>query len=542
MKEYKLDVQSEKAPLDKYWELCVGSCHATTALRSDWQEMLQRCRQETGFRYVRFHGLFDDDMSVAHTTMFGGDILLSFTNVDKLFDFLLSIGMKPFVELGFMPTVFASGKTTVFHYKGNTSPPKDYGQWAWFIGEFARHLVDRYGLGEVRQWFFEVWNEPNLGGPGSPLGFWAADQAEYFKLYKTTAQALKQADPLLRVGGPATSNNAWIPEFISFCRKNNAPLDFISTHQYPTDVVLGFGVEDSANIAAANLAGAHAAGAKLKNPLGDLSKPEKMAELMANPDARKKLAEAYAAFQERLWEGVDRGVLTGMTRRAVAQAEGLPVYYTEWSSLAGLPSDGPFGASFIAKTVLDGRDLVAGYAFWTFCDVFEEQGQDSRAFSGQYGLMTQHGIPKAPYRAFQLLHELGGAIYSRSYAEGTVDIYAVDKPETGALQLLLVNHHSLLHPIETETVRLNLTGRRHGGPCVKAEVQRIDDEHANALAVWEKMGSPEYLSKAEILSLQGASELVRQDQPFEQSEGELTMTVTLPPMGIALVTLYWGCP
>jgi xylan 1,4-beta-xylosidase len=156
MKEYTLNLQDEKAPLKKYWEFCVGSCHATTALRSDWQEMLRRCRHDIGFRYVRFHGIFDDDMSVAIKNLLDSKPVLSFVNIDKIFDFLLSIDMKPFVEIGFMPKCLAGGTKTIFHYRGNVTPPKDYDEWAWFISEFADHLIRRYGLDEVRQWFFEV--------------------------------------------------------------------------------------------------------------------------------------------------------------------------------------------------------------------------------------------------------------------------------------------------------------------------------------------------------------------------------------------------
>ena len=277
MKNFDLDLNGGKAPLEKYWEHCVGSCHATTALRADYQAMLARCRHELGFRYVRFHGLLDDDMSVAYSPMMSKEIRISYTNIYKLFDFLLSIDMKPFVEIGFMPTVFAGGTNTIFHYKGNTSPPKDYDQWGLFIENLVKHLIDRYGLGEVRQWFFEIWNEPNLGGPGG--GFWSGDQAEYFKLYTVSAQAIKRADPLLKTGGPATSNNAWIPEFINFCRANNAPLDFITTHHYPTDVVLGYGVEDSDNFF---------------NPMSILLDPEKRKNLAKDPEAVKKLMDQYA--------------------------------------------------------------------------------------------------------------------------------------------------------------------------------------------------------------------------------------------------------
>lgn len=166
MKIYELDVNGKTASFPHYWELCVGSCHAATALRADWQQQLERCHKELGFRYVRFHGLFNDDMSVVTRPMLASRPVYCFTNIDRIYDFLLSIGMKPFVEIGFMPECMASGNKTIFHYKGNTTPPRSYEEWTGFIGLFLDHLIDRYGRAEVRSWYFEIWNEPNLGGHG----------------------------------------------------------------------------------------------------------------------------------------------------------------------------------------------------------------------------------------------------------------------------------------------------------------------------------------------------------------------------------------
>ena len=138
-------------------------------------------------------------MSVLVQERFGNGVQLSFTNIDSVFDFLLSINMKPFIELGFMPDCLKSKNATVFHYKGNTAPPADHDKWSWFIRTFVRHLLDRYGRTEVRQWFFEVWNEPNLGGPDSPDGFFVGSMEDYFKLYQVTAEAVKSEDRFLRV-------------------------------------------------------------------------------------------------------------------------------------------------------------------------------------------------------------------------------------------------------------------------------------------------------------------------------------------------------
>ena len=523
MKHFYLDAQSPRKSFDHYWELCVGSCHAATALRADWQRQLERCHRELGFRYVRFHGLFDDDMSVAAKPLLALQPKYCFTNIDKIYDFLLSIGMKPFVELGFMPECFASGNKTLFHYKANTTPPRDYNQWAAFIQMVLEHLIARYGRAEVRSWFFEVWNEPNLGGPDSPFGFWSATKEEYWKLYDVTAAAVKEVDSALRVGGPATSNNAWLPEFLVHCRTSGAPVDFVSTHHYPTDVVVGYGVEDSGNFS---------------NPI-DTSDPEKLKALVArvksDPAQLEQVQEEYGVFQSHLWERVERGVLTDMARRARAETGSLPLFYTEWGSRAGLPSDGAFGASFIAKTLADNEGLVDGYSFWAFTDIFEESAQQAEAFHGGFGLLTQHGIPKAPYRAFQLMRGITGERFEQSFAEGTLEVHAFRQDETKTIKLLAVNHQSLLHPVCEETVRVEIGGT---GKCIAAESVRIDDEHANALAAWQTMGSPAYLSQAQCLALESASSLAPEAQAFCMEDGVLSLDITVPPMGIALVTLY----
>lgn len=524
MREFKLDIDGPKRPFDHYWEMCVGSCHAATALRADWQQQMTRCHRELGFRYVRFHGLFDDDMSVAVRPLLATKPVYCFTNIDRIYDFLLSIRMKPFVELSFMPECFSSGGKTLFHYKANTTPPKDYEEWAGFISLFIRHLLERYGRAEVRSWYFEIWNEPNLGGPDSPFGFWSGTREEYWKLYDVTAAAVKSVDPALRVGGPATSNNAWLPEFLAHCSQSGAPVDFVSTHHYPTDVVVGYGVEDSGNFV---------------NPV-DTRDPDKLKALLArinsDPAQLEQVQKEYSVFQSHLWEQVDRGVLTDMVKRARREVGDRSLFYTEWGSLAGLPSDGEFGASFIAKTLVDNRGLVDCYSFWAFTDIFEESPQRAEAFHGGFGLMTQHGIPKAPYRAFQLLHRLGGEIYEAAFAENTLEVHAFSDIQCGMVQVLAVNHQSLLHPIQTQQVRVRLIGDT---PCLAADCVRIDGENANALTAWQAMGAPKYLTEAQRLALESASCLEIREQSFEQTAEGTVIDIEVPPMGIALTTFYF---
>lgn len=517
MNTWRLNLNAATKPLDHFWELCVGSCHAATALREDYRAQLRQASHDCGFRYVRFHGLFDDDMSVltgAGMVMSregGQEYTLSFTNIDSVFDFLLSIGMRPFVELGFMPKVLTSGQTTIFHYEGHTAPPDDFGKWQWLVEEFTRHCVQRYGLGEVRQWFFEVWNEPNLGGKGAPMGFWGGDQADYFHLYEAAARGVKAVDSRLRVGGPATADNSWVPELIDYCRAHQVPLDFITTHNYPTD--LGSGSRHGT----ANLMG--------------LAQREDIPA-----EERKKMVEAYLSARESLWSRIPRGILTEWARTTAEEAQGLPVYYTEWHSSGGLESDGPFGASFIAKTCLDLNGIVQGYSYWTFTDLFEEGGMPHTPFHGGFGLLNLQGIPKASYRAFQLLHQLGGTIYEEVYSSGTVDIYAVRHEAAHAVQLLAVNHQSLQQPVEAQQLSLTLEGLQNG--CAAATVQRVDADHGNALGKWQELGCPDYPDQGVIDLLKGASFTRTEALPFECDGDSVRVELTVPAQGIALVTLY----
>lgn len=511
MHTYQIDTEDSVKPLDHYWSLCVGSCHAATALREDYRKQLRKCHDELGFQYVRFHGLFDDDMSVLSRNSNSGTTeeswTVSFTNIDSIYDFLLSINMKPFVELSFMPECLKTKPYTVFHYKGYISRPKSYEVWDWFIETFIRHLYDRYGAGEVRQWFFEVWNEPNLGGTDAENGFWAESMEEYYNLYAHTCRAIKKVDPRLRVGGPATSNNALIPEFIQACRDRDVPIDFISTHHYPTDVILGYGAEDSQNFFR-----------------------EMESESLEEKEKRQQ------AWHRRLWENVDRGVVTKMAEKAKEQAGDLPLYYTEWNSLAGLPSDGPFGASYILKTCMDNVGLVKGYSYWTFSDLFEEGGMPSKEFHGGFGLLTLHGIEKASYAAFRILNELGDELYESALHEGTMDIYGIRNDKNHSIQILAVNHHSLYHEIHDEEAEIVIT---HTGNHALVTAERIDENHANPLAAYEKMGSPEYPVPSEMAELHAASGLKREKIAFAQDDDAVRIHLMVPAMGSVLVTVYY---
>ena len=470
-----IDINDKTTPFEHYWEKCVGSGHAVLGLREDWRAHLKQCRAELGFEYVRFHGLLCDDMSVYSATR--KDSRFSFFNVDSIFDFLLGIDMKPLVELSFMPRDISSGTRTVFHYRANITPPNDYRQWADLVKTLTEHLVDRYGVEQVRKWPFEVWNEPNL------TEFWSGTQAEYFKLYQYAAGAVKRVDSEISVGGPATARNAWIPEFRDYCEKNKVPYDFISTHHYPTDAALAF----------------------------DMDMEEQMARS-------------------------ERGVLKKMARTARRESAGRPLYYTEWNTSAGLRDryhDEPYAAAFVAKAIVDNHGLVDMYSFWTFSDIFEEHSQSSRPFHGCVGLQTIHGIPKPTYRIFQLLHALGNERLPVVVDEkSTVEAVAVKNDS--AIKILLYNHNILRAPISTEKIELFIKG---AGTIAAAGLERIDDNHSNPKKHWIEMGSPQYLEQKAVEKLIEKSKVEKHKIKYESIGEDIVVNIALPPHGVAAVTL-----
>jgi len=475
--EFFCNLAETATPLPHFWEHTIGSDHAPVALRADWQSQLRRCHDELGFQYLRFHGLLSDDMGTLVRN--NGRLQYSFFNADQVFDFLLSIGMKPFVELSFMPAALASGNRTVFSYEANVTPPRDFKQWANLINRMVSHWADRYGVAEVREWFFEVWNEPNL------KAFWTGTQRDYFKLYRYTASAIKQVDASFRVGGPATAMSEWIEDFVTFCERNKVPVDFISTHQYPNDAFANHEVDTEVQL-----------------------------------------------FKSQ------RGLMRQGAQDTRRRAGGRPVYYTEWNSSSnpGDPlHDESYAAAFVVSTILEARGLVEGYSFWTFSDIFEESHFPSTPFHGGFGLLNLHGIPKPTYRAFKLLHDLGTEYLLVDGLHETVDCSVIRKGS--ALTVLLTNHTTPGHSIETELVEVRLSNATEP---YQAHIERIDQEHSNPSVVWQEMGQPEYLAEHEVAQLKEASLLVKEKQSLKYKDGAIMLKTKLPQHAVAAITIEFA--
>src|SRR5580700_10103015 len=353
-----VDGSAPAHPFPHFWEKMFGSGRAILSMRDDYRRDLREVKGITGFEYVRFHAIFHDEVGLYDEDA-PGNPLYNFSYVDQIYDGLLANGVRPFVEISFMPKKLALRQDVhPFWYKQIVSPPKDYKKWDDMIRTLAQHLVDRYGIDEVAHWYFEVWNEPNID-------FWTGDpkQATYFELYDHTARALKSVSRRLRVGGPATSSAHWVDAFIAHAAAQNVPTDFISSHGYADDTVQDlFGTD--AGIPA------------------DLPMDQRACR------AIKKVHDQIAA----------------------SARPGLPLMWTEWN----VPSFGSLNArdttyvgAALADDIRQCDGLVNMMSFWTFSDVFEEDGPGREPFGGSFGLVALGGIKKPSYSAFALLHKLG---------------------------------------------------------------------------------------------------------------------------------------
>jgi xylan 1,4-beta-xylosidase len=352
----KVDYNKTQGLLNTMFKECIGAGRANEGLRADWQQQLALVKKECDFKYIRMHGLLSDDMAVYREDD-KGNPEYNYQYIDVLYDFILSIGMKPFVELGFMPSALASGNQTIFWWKGNVTPPKDYKKWGDLISNLTIHFTERYGSEEVKTWYFEVWNEPNL----SP-GFWTGTQEEYFKLYEYSARAIKNVNPEYKVGGPATAGAAWVPETIEFCENANVPIDFISTHTY--------GVKQ-----------------------GYLDEFGTSGTILNKDES-----------------SVSGDVINSRKQISNSTKPNLELHYTEWSSSytpADPIHDSYHSAAYILQKLKQVGDAANSMSYWVFTDIFEEAGPRFTPFHGGFGLLNTQGIKKPAYFSYYFMNKLG---------------------------------------------------------------------------------------------------------------------------------------
>jgi xylan 1,4-beta-xylosidase len=464
-----IDTAAPARPFPHFWEQAFGSGRAVLTMRQSYRDDLRATKRITDFKYVRFHAIFHDEMGVYDEDAQGRPAY-NFSYVDQVYDGLLENGVKPFVELSFMPRKLAKNLTPhPFWYKQLPSPPKDPQKWAALITAFTSHLLQRYGKAEVESWYFEVWNEPNID-------FWNGEPKEqtYYDLYDATVAAIKAIDSNLKVGGPSTAQAGWVDRFIAHCLAKHVPFDFVSSHIY--------GNEKSEDIFGKHL---------------DISQRD-----MVGRAARKVYDQVKASG-----------------------APETPIFWTEYNATyMNRPdtTDSAFMGPWLANNIRECDGLTQMMSYWTFSDVFEEQGIVKTPFYGGFGLIAERSVPKAAFRAFELLHQLGDSRIA-SNSENAL----VTKRADGTVLLALWNYADPGQQAPEKVFQLQVKGVTAGS----YRLQIVDPKHGSALEKWIAMGSPNLPTLAQIHELRHASALP------PATAHALNEPIRLPVHALAMVEL-----
>jgi len=469
--EATLNVQAPAHPFPHFWEQMFGSGRAILTLRESYRRDLREVREATGFSYVRFHAIFHDETGL-YSVDREGKPAYNFSYIDQIYDGLLADGVRPFVELSFMPRALsATANPHAFWYQPLPNPPKSYGAWSDLVYNFTRHLVERYDIDEVAQWYFEVWNEPNID-------FWTGEprQATYFELYDAAATAVKRVSPRLRVGGPSTAQAAWVDAMIAHAVQKRMPLDFVSTHVYANDT-------------AEDVFGTH----------------EKIARFDMVARAVRKVHDQVKASAQ----------------------PALPIIWSEYNaSYMNEPAvtDAAFIGPWLANNIRLCDGLQTMMSYWTFSDVFEEQGVVKTPFYGGFGLIAAGGLPKAAFHVFALLHQLGGERLPMEAAWAL----ATRRPD-GSLAIAAWNYAAPEEPGRPMDVRLTMEGAKNLG---HTRIQIVDGDHGSPLPEWERMGRPAFPTREQTARLREAARLPAAEvRPWTGGSIELH----LPPHALALI-------
>ncbi|MBR2822568.1 MAG: hypothetical protein IKE24_02645 [Clostridia bacterium] len=522
--EFRIRKDTPVKPHRKHWQFCVGSGHALLALRTDYTRQLKWIHDTLGIQRVRFHGIFDDDMRTFNdlSMMYSIPGSEAFTEYNfnacgVAYDNVLEAGMKPFVELSFMPDKLArkregEKREGSFFYHPLIVPPEDLAAWKEYITAFMSFLIHRYGIEEIRTWYFEVWNEPDL-----PMAFWNGTRDEYFALYEATAQAIKAVDAAIPVGGPATSNSKWVRSFLQYCRERSVPVDFVSTHQYAGDPLGGVeaqgGMEetDQGFDLEAMMAGMRQAAAEMAK-LEDKTFLKGFRTLM--PDKSETTEIEYGLFPDN-------------AKIVRQQAEGKPVFYTEWNENAGFSAytnDTRKVAAYDVRAALEVEESVDGSSIWCFSDIFEELHPFPQEFHGGFGMLSQNGIPKPVYHAMKMLSDAGDQRMDlgEEATKGEIGIAAFRKGKDTQVILFRQKMKNMDLPKEKAVVRLELAQKP-----ARVLLRRVDEEHGNPLRLWEEMGSPVSLNRQEVEALKRESAVEREACEFDWTDGTLTLAAEL---------------
>ena len=507
---YRVDGGAKGMPIRHTWRSYTTVSSAKELLQADVQRMLADLQRQIGFTYVKFHGILSDDMHVCERGR-DGSVEYSFVYVDKALDFLRSVGLKPLIQLGFMPKAIAEfPERRIFGTTMINSRPKNMAAWLDLVDAFVRHLIDRYGLDTVRQWPFTVWNEPDT--PVSMFGFDSDD--DFFAFYCETWRRVKRIAPEIVIGTPSIYYykggwTKWMRRFNACCESYGCTPDFVLIHFYGTVLYEDRGIYDRKDVTVTHL--------KLTND----------EDMLAGciQDVHESVREVYGRE--------------------------LPVYLTEWNfspSHRELLGDTCFRSCYMVKNILENIDRLESMGYWVLTDLFEEHQVPDALFHGGLGLLTYNGVPKAAWHALVLLGKLGDTLLGRG--EG----WFLTR-RGGDYQLMLYNyrHYSALYADceafdMTQTERYTPFGsqqRRDFEICIEnaSEGDWLVKEYAvsrsagSAFDKWVEMGAQPLGCLEDVELLKGLSQPMMNQYILHSGRDGLSINALLDMLEIRLILL-----
>ncbi len=459
----EIKIPSSGKPFINNATYCVGTGRLGLALQKEYVDHLQLVQKTIKFRYIRGHGLFCDDVGIYREDKVDGELrpFYNFTYLDRIIDTYLENGIRPFLELGFMPERLKTGEQTVFYWKGNVTPPSSYEKWADLVKATLEHLIERYGRDEVVTWPVEVWNEPNIP-------FWAGTMEEYFKLYDYSARAVKKVDEQIQVGGPAicgVQTETWLRAFFEHCIENKSPLDFISRHCYTANQPTRC---------------EHYTYHTLNEPTYMIDELKETRAIMAD----------YPLIAD------------------------MPLHITEFNSSYAptCPAhDTDFHAPYIARILSEAGEYADSYSYWTFSDVFEEADVPNSVFHGGFGLVALNSIKKPTFYAFEFFSRAGDELLYRD------DNLIVTKKDNRYV-IIGWNWHDMRDGKQSSEVSYRLSLPSIGEQAIMVN-KKVGGEHGNPLQTWSNLGKPRSLNDEQLKILQAAAEPLQTDVKLVEKDG-----------------------
>ncbi|MBN1306679.1 MAG: hypothetical protein JXA18_02090 [Chitinispirillaceae bacterium] len=495
-----VDAGKQVAALPHFWSECVGTGTMLYCLKPEWQVAAKIGADEAGFRRVRGHGILmgwngTDDPGIIRWSGTGTPAY-NWVKFDSIINVLIRCNLRPIVELSFMPKDLQSN--TVI------SKPKDWNVWRDLIREIVAHCVAKFGPEEVESWYWEVWNEYDY------QGFWNGNDQDYYMLYQKAVEGAKSANGNVIVGGPATTGASPLQAFLDYCTANSVKVDLLSNHCYgssPGDA------SDPVNVRNDN-----------RSRAGVIKK------------SGKKLFSLNTEYSST-WQGQG-----GYTQPNVVSM------------------DSHINAPFVVKCIKLIIDDYAGgqYAlpdvlsYWAISDVFDESGSNKGSFiemnnkipfGGVFGLITYHGIRKATFNAFKMLHLTGTALLSLTggskEADG-VDGFATINADTSEAAVILYNYYKDFSGGGGDNI-VELTVKNLPFSHGKLKVVRylVDADHSNPYGVWVKQGKPVRPTNDEWEAMRAAQELARRepDSQFDFTGNAFTESFTLGRHALSLLLI-----